>query len=222
MIQGKELIKFIIAGLFLIVSLMPADTVLAYNIKQIESELNSRDWKIRLAAVEKLSGLNDKKSLDLLLEVAGAKGEYWPVKIKAIQLLGERADPAAIHVLLEIYNDTFLNSECPAIKSYAGRALGSFKNNEQVFNALITGIDDPELLTKEASIESLGRIGNPAAVTFLIPLLNDGHFTVRHVSINALVMIGDKRAVPYLRDLAEKDKDPVIKELALSALKKLN
>lgn len=219
--HGNEIIKLIIAGLFFIVSLAPAQTS-AYNFKEIESKLNSRDWKVRLAAVEKLSGLNDKKSLDLLLEVAGAKGEYWPVKIKAIQLLGERADPAAIHVLLEIYNDIFLNSECPAIKSYAGRALGSFKNNEPVFKALITGIDDPELLTKEASIESLGRIGNPAAVEFLIPLLNDGHFTVRHVSINALVMIGDKRAVPYLRDIAEKDKDPVIKELALSALKKLN
>lgn len=222
MIQGKELMKLIIAGLFLIASLMPADTVLAYNIKQIESELNSKDWNVRYRAVEKLSGLNDKKSLELLIEVAGTRSEYWPVKIKAIQELGERADSQAIPVLLEVYNDIFSHSECPSIKSYVGIALGSFKNNEHVFMSLLTGIDDHELLTKEASIESLGRIGNPGAVKYLIPLLNDKSFSVRHSTIKALVMIGDKRAVPYLRDVAEKDKDPVIKELALSALKKLN
>lgn len=217
----NEIIKLIIAGLFLIVSLMPAQSS-AYNFKEIESKLNSRDWKVRLAAVEKLSGLNDKKSLNLLLEVAGAKGEYWPVKIKAIELLGERGDPAAIHVLLEIYNDIFLHSECPSIKSYAGKALGNFKGNEKVVKALIEGIDDPELLIRESSIDSLGRIGNPKAVEPLSKLLNDKSFAIRYAAIKALANIGDKTAIPHIKNAAEKDEDPVIREFALSALKKLN
>jgi len=191
------------------------------NFKALESDLDSRDWKVRLSAVERLDKIKEKKSTNLLIQVAGAKGEYWPVKIKAIQILGERADPAAIETLLDIYNDIFLNSECPAIKSYAAAALGSFKNNEAVYNALITGIDDPELLTKEAVIESLGRLGNPDAIEFLIPLLNDESFTVRHSTIKALANIGDKKAIPYLNNAAEKDKDPLLKEIAHLALKSI-
>lgn len=220
--HGKEIIKLIIAGLFLMVSLMFAEASWGYNIKQIESEINSRDWQVRLAGVEKLSGKNDKKSLDLLLEVAGARGEYWPVKIKAMELLGERGDPAAIPVLLDIYNDIFLHSECPSIKSYAGKALGNFKGNAQVVSALIEGIDDPELLIRESSIDSLGRIGNPKAVVPLSGLLNDKSFAIRYAAIKALANIGDKTAIPHIKNAAEKDEDPVIREFALSALKRLN
>ncbi len=214
--------QFVITGLSTLFFLMFTGASWAYNIKEIESGLNSGDWKVRLSAVEKLSGLNDQKSLNMLLEVAGARGEYWPVKIKAIQLLGERGDPAAIPVLLDIYNDIFLHSECPSIKSYAGIALGSFKNNEQVFNALILGINDPELLIRESSIDSLGKIGNPRAIEHLVKLLNDKSFAIRHSAIKALGNIGDKKAIPYLNKILENDKDSVIREAVLAAMKKVS
>lgn len=215
-------LKLKVIVLILLFSLLFLGTATAYNIKEIESELNSRDWKVRLSAVEKLSGLSDQKSLQLLLDVAGARGEYWPVKIKAMQLLGERGDPAAIPVLLDIYNDIFLHSECPSIKSYAGIALGNFKNNDKVFNALVTGIDDPELLIRESSIDSLGKIGNPKAIEHLVKLLNDKSFAIRHSAIKALGNIGDKKAIPYLNKILDSDNDPVIREAVLAALGKIN
>ncbi len=195
------------------------NSTFAQNIKDLEAQLDSRDWKARLLAVEKLGEIKDKKSLNLLIHVAGTRAEYWPVKIKAIKFLGERADTSALEVLLDIYNDPFLNSECPSIKSYAATALGYFKNSDSAFNALITGIDDPELLTREAVIESLGRLGNPKAVDILLPLLSSKIFTIRHITIKALADIRDKRAFPHLNNLAENDSDPLIREVALSALK---
>ncbi len=195
------------------------NSTFAQNIKDLEAQLDSRDWKARLLAVEKLGEIRDKKSLNLLIHVAGTRAEYWPVKIKAIQFLGERADTSALEVLLDIYNDPFLNSECPSIKSYAATALGYFKNSDSAFKALITGIDDPELLTREAVIESLGRLGNPKAVDILLPLLSSKIFTIRHITIKALADIRDKRAVPHLNNLAANDSDPLIREVALTALK---
>lgn len=134
----------------------------AEGFDKIKADLNSRDWEVRLAAVEKLNNLKEEKTIDLLMKVAEARGEYWPVKIKAIKLLGESAAPKAVEILLSIFNDTFNNWECPAIKSYTALALGNFKGNAKVVDTLISGINDPELFTREASIQSLGRIGNPA------------------------------------------------------------
>jgi HEAT repeat protein len=201
------------------ISFFSANAAFGQNVKDLEAQLDSRDWNVRLAAVEKLGKMRDRKSLNLLIHVAGTRAEYWPVKIKAIQFLGETADPSALQVLLDIYNDPFLNSECPSIKSYAATALGYFKNSDPAFKALITGIDDPELLTREAVIESLGRLERREAVDILIPLLNDRIFTVRHITIRALANIRDKRAVSHLTKLAESDKDPLIREIAAMALK---
>lgn len=209
----------IILVLVCFISFFLINAPFAQNIKDIEAQLNSRDWKARLEAVEKLGKIRDKKSLNLLIQVAGTRAEYWPVKIKAIQFLGEIADPSALEVLLDIYNDPFLNSECPSIKSYAATALGYFKKHDSAYRALITGIDDPELLTREAVIESLGRLGRTEALDILLPLLNSKIFTVRHITIKALTEIGDKRAIPHLRNLAVNDDDPVIREIASMALK---
>ena len=214
-LRGSLTIVVLIFSIFLLSS----NAALGQSIKDLEAQLDSKDWNVRLAAVEKLGKMKDRKALNLLIHVAGTRAEYWPVKIKAIQFLGEMADPSALHVILDIYNDPFLNSECPSIKSYAATALGYFKNSDPAFKALIAGIDDPELLTREAVIESLGRLGRREAVDILIPLLNDKIFTVRHSSIKALANIGDNRAVSPLTKLAESDSDPVIREIAAMALK---
>lgn len=190
----------------------------AEGFDKIKADLDSREWEVRLAAVEKMNNLKDEKTIELLTQIAGNRGEYWPVKIKAIKLLGESADPKAAEVLLSIFNDTFNNWECPAIKSYAALALGYFKGNAKVVDSLIAGINDRELFTREASIQSLGRIGNPAAVLHLIAALNNTSPAVKLSAIKSLEMIGDQQAIPHIQKIAENDDDPVIKEQAKAAL----
>jgi len=126
-----------------------------------------------------------------------------------------------VEVLPPIFNDATLNWECPALKSYTAMALGSFKGDKRVVDALISGIDDDELLTREASIRSLGKIGSQKAVPQLIRVLNDQHVSIRLSAIKALGEIGNPQAVPYLQRIAESESDSIVKGQAEAALSEL-
>ena len=188
------------------------------DLDGIKAELGKSDWKVRLSAVEKLENRKDERALDMLREVAGTRGEYWPVKVKAILLLGEAQDPRSVELLLSIFNDPFSNWECPSIKSYTATALGYYKGNSRVIDTLISGVSDRELLTREASIQSLGKIGDSKAVPHLLGLLEDPSAAVRLSVIKALEEIGDPQAIPHLQRISQSDGDAVVKREALAAL----
>jgi HEAT repeat protein len=111
-----------------------------------------------------------------------------------------------------------MNWECPSIKSYAAAALGNFKEDSRVVEALIEGVDDRELLTREASIQSLGKIGNPKAVQPLLRVLSDKSVTIRLSAVKSLEQIGDPQAIPYLKRMTENESDPVVRSEAVAAL----
>lgn len=194
-------------------------TSMAADMAQLRRDIESLDWETRLAAVEELGKIRNEEAFNLLLKVADTWIEYWPVKIKAITLLGEIGNRKAIEVLLKIFYDPFLNRACPAIKSYTAQSLGSFTDDTMVVDALITGLDDYELLTQEASIRSLGKIKNPKAVPHLIGMLNNKSVALKLSAIQALGDIGDVRSVPNLQRVAESDSDPLVRNAAATALK---
>ena len=207
--------------LFVTATVVPVTVFAADGLQKIREDLNNMDWEVRLATVQKLRNARDENTVNLLLAVANTRSERTSVKITAIELLGEAGDPRAIEVLLPIFNDATLNWDCPAIKTYAAVALGSFKGDQRVVDALISGVDDPELLTREASIQSLGRIGSAKAVPLLMRALGDRHVSIRLSAIKALGEIGNTRAIPDLQRIAESDIDPVVKSQARTALSKL-
>jgi len=205
--------------LFLVVVFgIPGVSSGADDLQRIREALKNNDWNVRLAAVEKLSNRKDENAIDLLIYVTEMRDEYWPVKIKAITLLGDSGNPRAIESLLATFNDSFMNWECPSIKSYAAAALGNFKEDSRVLEALIEGVDDRELLTREASIQSLGKIGNPKAVQPLLRVLSDKSVTIRLSAVKSLEQIGDPQAIPYLKRMTENESDPVVRSEAVAAL----
>jgi HEAT repeat protein len=197
---------------------VPGNIFAEDRLDQIKKELNDSSLQVRLAAVEKLDKRRDEGALNILLDVAGTWTERWPVKIRAIQFLGEARYPKAINLLLSIFNNSFLNWECPSIKSYTANALGNFKGNQKVFDALVKGVSDPELLVREASIRSLGKIGDPKAVPHLVGLLRDPSSAIRLSVIDALEGIGDPRVIPDIQRVCESESDSVVKNEALTAL----
>jgi HEAT repeat protein len=217
-ISGRVLI-YVFTAMMIVA---PWQIITAEDFNKIKADLNDRHWEVRLAAVEKLGKINDEEALNLLMQVADTREEYWPVKIKAIQLLGEIADPKAVTLLMSIFNNPFLNWECPSIKSYTALALGNFRGDERVVDTLIKGINDHELLTREASIDSLGKIGNPKTVPYLLHALNDQNVTIKLSTIKALENIGDPQAIPYLQHIIENDNDSLIKKRARVVLNNLN
>jgi len=214
---GKPFIYLFLA----VVMIAPGTLYAVEDMNKIRESLNNIDWQVRLATVEKLRNARDERTVRLLMEVVNTREERTPVKMTAIQLLGEAGDPRAIEVLLSIFNDPTLNWECPALKSYTAIALGSFKGDKRVVDALISGIDDQELLTREASVQSLGKIGSQKAVPRLIRVLNDEHVSIRLSAIKALGDIGNPQAIPHIQRIAENEKDSVVKGQAELALGKL-
>jgi HEAT repeat protein len=210
---------FFILSLLMVVPLSVEKSIASDDLQQIKKELEDRDWKVRLAAVETLRDRNDEQVVELLMKVAGTRGEYWPIQIKAIQLLGETANPKTLTLLLSIFNDTFLNWECPSIKSYTARALANFKGNQKVVETLVRGIHDREMLTREASIQALGKIGDSSALPHLTEILRDKSTAIRLSAIEALEQIGDPLAIPPLQYVAEHDSEVLVKDRARTALK---
>lgn len=208
--------------LFCMLTIAPGTSSATEDLRKIREDLNNIDWQVRVATVEKLRNAKDEKTVSLLMEVVSTREERTPVKVSAIQLLGEAGDPRAVEVLLPIFNDATLNWECPALKSYTAMALGSFRADSRVVDALISGIDDRELLTREASIQSLGKIGSQKAVPHLIRVLNDEHVSIRLSAIKALGEIGNPQAIPHLQRIAEKEGDSVVKGQADAALGRFN
>jgi HEAT repeat protein len=151
------------------------------------------------------------------MAVAGDRKEDWSVQIRAIQFMGEIRNPKTLDLLLNIFTTRSRAYDCPAVKSYTAIALGNFKGYNDVVDPLIAGIHNEEPLVREASVQSLGNLGNAKAVPHLIPLLQSPSLAVRLNAIKALESIGDPQAIPYLEDVAEKDSDRVAREIALTA-----
>jgi HEAT repeat protein len=217
--QSKKFLLTTITNILIaLIILAPVNILYADDTSKIKKELNSDDWQVRIAAVEKLSNRTDEEALNLLLTVAGTQTEYWPVQIKAILLLGETMDSRVKKFLLAIFNNKTFNWECPAVRSYSAIALGNFKGDPFVVESLIKSLNDSEKLTRQAAIESLGKIGAPEAVPHIINSLNEPSFAIKRSSIEALEAIGDPQAIVPLQQLAANDSDALLRARAQEAI----
>jgi HEAT repeat protein len=213
--------KFFTIAIVVLFFLSNEGISIAENIDKLVADLDKGDLGTRLSAVEELGRIRDEKSIDLLMNVADTSGEAWKIKIRAIRLLGEIGNAKAVDLLTKIFSDPFLNHECPAIKWNTAIALGNFKNNSRVADTLINGLQNKDeiLGTREAVIQSLGKVGDPKAVPFLITALDDKSFAIKLSAIKALGEIRDPKAILSLKHIVDNENDPYIKNEALSALK---
>jgi HEAT repeat protein len=214
----KKLIFIIIITLVI----LPGAKARADSIDVLIKHLHSHNQQTQLAAVSELGRIRNNEAIDALLDFVYERAEDWQVKIKAIRLLGEIPDKGISDKLVTIFNNPFLNEECPAIKWNTAQALGKrFNKGTRAVDSLIEALKYNNLLVREAVVQSLGNIGDSTAVAFLIPLLNDRSFAIRMSTIKALENIGSPETIPALRKIADKEKDTYIKEAALSAIKNI-
>jgi HEAT repeat protein len=205
----------IVAGVLLSVSPLNA-----HHTERLIKDLKSKDFEIRMQAVETLGQKVDKNTLDVFKKYVFVKTEDWQVKTKAINFLGTVEDREVSDFLMKVVGDPFLNQGCPAIKRHAIVALGKkFNNGSKAVYTLIKELQEDNLLIREAAIQSIGEIGDPTAVPYLIQGLDDKSFAIRLSTIRALKQIGDIQAIPHLKRVAEKEKDPYLKEMASSLVK---
>lgn len=181
--------------------------------------LQSKNFHDRLSAVEAIGNIRDERAVDMLIDLLSNKSEDWEIQIRAIRLLGETKNSRAVSILLEYLDNVFINYECPAIKWNTAIALGNFKNNSKVFDALIHNLSYDNLQVREAVIQSLGKIGNEDTVSFLLPILNENSFALKYSAIKALSSISDPQAIPYLKEFITNEKDTILKKEAMKAIR---
>ncbi|NWF98380.1 MAG: HEAT repeat domain-containing protein [Nitrospirae bacterium] len=212
----KKLIKLFFT---IILSLSLNKTADAINFENILQNLQSYDIKTQIEAVNELGKIRDERSIQTLIDFIFTKTENWKVKTRAITILGEIPDVRIVDKLVTVFNDPFINYECPAMKWYTVIALGkNFNKGTSAVDTLLEALSYDNLLIKEAAIQSLGNTGDPSAIPYLLPLLDDDRFSIRYSVIKALGQIGDKDTVPYLRKIISEEKESLLKDEAINAI----
>jgi HEAT repeat protein len=196
---------------------------LSETVDDLAGNLHSYDRNVQQSAIEKLGKIREEKAVSALFQLIYRKGEDWKLKVRAIRLLGDIPDPEVTDRLVTIFNDPFLNDECPAMKWNAAVALGKgFNKGSRAVDALISALDYNNLLIREAAIQSLGKIGDPAAVPHLIPELTDKNFAIKYSAIKALESIHDLAAIPSMKKFADTDNDTFLRHEAVQAIEALS
>lgn len=200
----------------------PAEHTMSATGDDLIIRLKSRDALEQASAVEALGKVKDQKAVNALLDFVFTKAENWKIKIRAIRLLGTIPDQKVSDKLVTVFNNPFLNEECPAMKWNTAIALGQeFNKGSRAVDSLIEALGHDNLLVREAAIQSLGKIGDSRAVPYLIPELRDKNFAIRFSAIKALGNIGNAEAEAFLRKVADTDNDPYVQQAAEAALDKI-
>lgn len=210
----RRKLKNVIIIIFAVATSMPA---YALDSASVLREIQRDDWEVRLMSGDGLEKVKDPQSTKTLIDLIEDQRINWRLQIRGIRVLAEIHTPLAEDALLKLFTDVFYHHTCPAVKSSLATALGNF-SGRRVAAGLIEGLDDPELQVREASIVSLGRVGDVSAVPYLIAQLNDKSFVIKVSAIHSLGMLKDPRAASYLKEIADNDSEVALKREALAAL----
>lgn len=193
------------------------------TVADLSGKLASDDRDVQISAIEELGKIGNEQAVSSLFHFIHRKGESWRLKVRAIRVLGDIPDTGVTDRLVTIFNDPSLNDECPAMKWHTAVALGQgFNKGSRAVEALINALDYNNLLIREAAAQSLGKIGDPAAVPRLIPALTDKSFAMKYSTIKALENISDMSALPFLRKVADGDADTFLRGEALKAISSIS
>lgn len=159
------------------------------------------DASTREEALKNLGDVGDPAAVPEVLAWFNKEGDW---QAAAAYSLGQLGDTSVAKDLIDAIDfqigagrgrKTILKNR---INQNIARALAMLKVPEAA-DQLINLLNTQELKTREAVIESLGRLGDPKAVTPLLEMAeNASHPFIRKNCIEALGELGDPKAVPLL------------------------
>lgn len=99
-------------------------------------------------------------------------------------------------------------------------ALG-YERDPEVYKTLLACLNDPSILIRHAAVISLGRYGNPAAVSELSKpkIFRSASADIRMAAVTAIGQIGDFRVIEKLAEAVE-DEEWVVRNQAVDELKR--
>ncbi|MCX7988676.1 MAG: HEAT repeat domain-containing protein [Thermodesulfovibrio sp.] len=192
---------------FLILLFIPllliSTNLYAYSMDDLLKELDVPNWQEKISNPVFFEKFKSPEKFKAVVELADARGYDWRYRIRAIRMLGYLKTPQAQEALLVMFQDHFFHHECPSLKSYVAESLGDFPPARRLLEVLKEGLKDPEVLVREATAKSLGRIKMLESVKYLTEAFKtEKSLAVKIAIVNALRSIESPEARSFLKLIA--------------------
>ncbi|GAQ95214.1 PBS lyase HEAT-like repeat-containing protein [Thermodesulfovibrio aggregans] len=195
--------KFVVKLLILAFLLIPCTNSYSLTIDELLKELDVPHWREKISDPAFVEKFKTSERLSTVIDLANARGYDWRYRIRAIRLLGNIGTPQAKEALLQMFQDPFFHHECPSLKSYVADALGDCEPSRRLLEILKEGLKDAEILVREATAKSLGRLKMREAVEYLKEaFLMEKALAVRIAIVNALKSINTPEAKDFIKKIA--------------------
>jgi HEAT repeat protein len=172
------------------------------------------NWREKIADTLFLEKFNTPEKFKVVLDLARSRWYSWRDRVKAIRMLGYLKTPQAEELLLRMFQNPFFHCNCPALKYYMAESLGEFEPTTRLLEILKEGLKDFEVLVREATAKSLGRLKMQESVTYLIEAFNEEKsLAVKIAIVNALKSIASTEAQEFLRKIASDEKHRELKDV---------
>jgi HEAT repeat protein len=209
------------------------------NVADNLAKLKDKREAVRMAAVKALGRSADERAIEPLIEVMKQDEDAF-VRTEATLALGNFKDLRAINALIaalttadgnvtEAANQALKNlgpNAMPpmieALASHDSRLTGNLIDAFELIgapavDALVAALGSDNSNRQRNASFALGRLKNPRAIPFLLPLLTSPYDIVRGPAAVALGEIGDPRAIDSVLPLL-KDPYPIVRLSAAGAL----
>ena len=145
---------------------------------QLPAALESAEWQVRVAAVQRLEKRGERAPLELL--VRALKDEHEAVRAAAAQALGVLGSSKAIPSLIETLQDvTWL------VRAAAVQALGMLGEQAPV-EPLMFALNDEDESVRTKAVRVAGTMGERVPLERLLAALQDKSWRVREMAVLAL------------------------------------
>lgn len=180
--------------------------------------LNDKNPGMRHTAAELLGEIGDKKAIVPLINVLrdDSSSVQWSAK-EALIKLGKPSVKPLIKVLdyndskvrmnaIDVLGDIGDNQAIPSLFKYLGDDNATVRQKTEIslikfgfkaVNFLIIALEDEKFIVRQKAAETLGEIGDQAALDPLNKVLNDENPHVRNSAQEAIKMIKKKNALMY-------------------------
>lgn len=165
---------------------------------------------VQRALVTALGAAGGAEAVPTLAELA-RRGDPG-VRFAAVRALGRTGASEALDVLLEV-----LAAADPATEAAALAALGDLGDTRGA-SAVAERLDGSDREVRHVAAASLRGLASPAATGRLVQALRDPDWRVRLAAVRTLERIDAPEAVPALREVRERDADPLVRRAARQAL----
>lgn len=149
-----------------------------------------------------------------LLAIIADRGQSAELRRRALESISAWSSPQVTDLIASAYR-----SAEPGFKASAIYAMG-MNCDARWLPALFAEMGDPNAKVRYEAAHAAGEIGEPSAVSHLLPLLNDSDVEVRTAAIWALGQIGGKAAQGALRGLA-RDPNEKVRQAVEEALSEI-